>query len=67
MLSYQGGKFVPSYTASKHAVAGITKSFCNELAISIFRSCADFVISSETILLIIKPNIEIKIIKIIFW
>lgn len=32
MLSYQGGKFVPSYTASKHAVAGITKSFCNELA-----------------------------------
>jgi 2-deoxy-D-gluconate 3-dehydrogenase len=33
MLSYQGGKFVPSYTASKHAVAGITKSFCNELAV----------------------------------
>ena len=32
MLSYQGGKFVASYTASKHAVAGITKSFCNELA-----------------------------------
>lgn len=32
MLSYQGGKFVPSYTASKHGVAGITKSFCNELA-----------------------------------
>ncbi|AZO93377.1 2-dehydro-3-deoxy-D-gluconate 5-dehydrogenase KduD [Halocella sp. SP3-1] len=32
MLSYQGGVFVPSYTASKHAVAGITKSFCNELA-----------------------------------
>lgn len=32
MLSYQGGVFVPSYTASKHAVAGLTKSFCNELA-----------------------------------
>ncbi|EFF41515.1 2-dehydro-3-deoxy-D-gluconate 5-dehydrogenase KduD [Mycoplasmopsis alligatoris] len=32
MLSYQGGKFVPAYTASKHAVAGITKAFANELA-----------------------------------
>lgn len=32
MLSYQGGKFVPGYTASKHGVAGITKAFANELA-----------------------------------
>ncbi|MFA9557830.1 2-dehydro-3-deoxy-D-gluconate 5-dehydrogenase KduD [Evansella sp. AB-rgal1] len=32
MLSYQGGLRVPSYTASKHAVAGITKSFANEWA-----------------------------------
>ena len=32
MLSFQGGKFVPGYTASKHAVAGITKAFANELA-----------------------------------
>ncbi len=32
MLSYQGGKFVPSYTASKHGVAGLTKAFANELA-----------------------------------
>ena len=32
MLSFQGGKFVPSYTASKHAVAGITRAFANELA-----------------------------------
>lgn len=32
MLSFQGGKFVPSYTASKHGVAGLTKSFANELA-----------------------------------
>ncbi|MFP7493077.1 2-dehydro-3-deoxy-D-gluconate 5-dehydrogenase KduD [Terribacillus saccharophilus] len=31
MLSFQGGKFVPSYTASKHAVAGLTKAFANEL------------------------------------
>lgn len=31
MLSFQGGKFVPPYTASKHAVAGITKAFANEL------------------------------------
>ena len=32
MLSFQGGVLVPGYTASKHAVAGITKSFANELA-----------------------------------
>lgn len=32
MLSFQGGKFVPSYTASKHAVVGLTKAFANELA-----------------------------------
>ena len=32
MLSFQGGILVPGYTASKHAVAGITKSFANELA-----------------------------------
>lgn len=32
MLSFQGGKFVPGYTASKHGVAGITKAFANELA-----------------------------------
>lgn len=32
MLSFQGGKFVPSYTASKHGVVGLTKSFANELA-----------------------------------
>lgn len=32
MLSFQGGKFVPSYTAAKHGVAGITKAFANELA-----------------------------------
>lgn len=31
MLSFQGGKFVPAYTASKHAIAGITKAFANEL------------------------------------
>ncbi|WP_129728472.1 2-dehydro-3-deoxy-D-gluconate 5-dehydrogenase KduD [Ectobacillus funiculus] len=33
MLSFQGGKFVPPYTASKHGVAGITKAFANELAV----------------------------------
>lgn len=32
MLSYQGGINVPGYTASKHAVAGITKALCNEWA-----------------------------------
>lgn len=33
MLSFQGGKFIPSYTASKHGVAGITKAFASELAV----------------------------------
>lgn len=32
MLSYQGGILVPSYTASKSGVAGITKALANELA-----------------------------------
>ena len=32
MLSYQGGILVPSYTASKYAVAGVTKALCNEWA-----------------------------------
>ncbi|MCO7124667.1 2-dehydro-3-deoxy-D-gluconate 5-dehydrogenase KduD [Sporolactobacillus shoreicorticis] len=33
MLSFQGGKFIPPYTASKHGVAGITKAFANELGV----------------------------------
>jgi 2-deoxy-D-gluconate 3-dehydrogenase len=32
MLSFQGGILVPSYTASKSAVAGITRSMANEWA-----------------------------------
>jgi 2-dehydro-3-deoxy-D-gluconate 5-dehydrogenase len=32
MLSFQGGLRVPAYTASKHAVAGLTESFANEWA-----------------------------------
>ncbi|WP_066053567.1 2-dehydro-3-deoxy-D-gluconate 5-dehydrogenase KduD [Robertmurraya korlensis] len=32
MLSFQGGLRVPAYTASKHAVAGLTKSLANEWA-----------------------------------
>ncbi|MGD6818836.1 2-dehydro-3-deoxy-D-gluconate 5-dehydrogenase KduD [Metabacillus sp. 113a] len=32
MLSFQGGVRVPAYTASKHAVAGITKALSNEWA-----------------------------------
>jgi 2-deoxy-D-gluconate 3-dehydrogenase len=34
MLSFQGGILVPAYTASKHAVAGLTKAFANEWAAS---------------------------------
>jgi 2-deoxy-D-gluconate 3-dehydrogenase len=32
MLSFQGGVNVPSYTASKHGVAGLTKALANEWA-----------------------------------
>ncbi|MNI41524.1 2-dehydro-3-deoxy-D-gluconate 5-dehydrogenase [compost metagenome] len=30
MLTFQGGINVPGYTASKHAVAGLTKALANE-------------------------------------
>ena len=32
LLSFSGGVTVPAYTASKHAVAGITKALANEWA-----------------------------------
>jgi 2-dehydro-3-deoxy-D-gluconate 5-dehydrogenase len=32
LLSFSGGITVPAYTASKHAVAGLTKAFANEWA-----------------------------------
>lgn len=32
MLSFQGGMRVPAYTASKHAIAGLTKALANEWA-----------------------------------
>lgn len=32
LLSFQGGINVPSYTASKHAIAGLTKALANEWA-----------------------------------
>lgn len=32
LLSFQGGIFVPAYTASKHAVVGLTKALANEWA-----------------------------------
>ena len=32
MLSFQGGLFVPSYTAAKSAIAGITRALANEWA-----------------------------------
>jgi 2-dehydro-3-deoxy-D-gluconate 5-dehydrogenase len=33
LLSFQGGITVPAYTASKHAVAGLTKALSNEWAV----------------------------------
>src|SRR6267378_2045710 len=34
LLSFSGGITVPAYTASKHAVAGLTKALANEWAVS---------------------------------
>ncbi|MDN4501101.1 SDR family oxidoreductase [Alteromonadaceae bacterium BrNp21-10] len=34
MLSYTGGITVPAYTASKHAIAGLTKALANEWAVN---------------------------------
>ena len=34
LLAFSGGITVPAYTASKHAVAGVTKAFANEWAAS---------------------------------
>ena len=34
LLSFQGGLTVPGYTATKHAVGGLTKAFANEWAAS---------------------------------
>lgn len=34
MLSYSGGMTVPAYTASKHAIAGLTKALANEWAVN---------------------------------
>jgi 2-deoxy-D-gluconate 3-dehydrogenase len=34
MLSFQGGKLVTSYTASKHGLMGLTRAFANECASS---------------------------------
>lgn len=32
LLSFQGGVFVPAYTAAKHGLAGLTRALANELA-----------------------------------
>jgi 2-deoxy-D-gluconate 3-dehydrogenase len=32
LLAVQGGITVPAYTASKHAIVGLTKALCNEWA-----------------------------------
>lgn len=32
LMAFQGGRFIPGYTASKHGVVGFTKAMSNELA-----------------------------------
>ncbi|GLC31814.1 SDR family oxidoreductase [Clostridium omnivorum] len=32
MFSFLGGQWSPAYTASKHGIAGLTKTYCDELA-----------------------------------
>lgn len=33
MFSFLGGKWSPAYAASKHGIAGLTKAYCDELAV----------------------------------
>ena len=60
MLSFQGGIFVPSYTASKSAVMGLTSLMANELAthnINVNASAPGYMATDNT---------EIKISTVIF-
>lgn len=56
MLSFQGGKNVVGYTASKHGIAGVTKAFANELSeynIQVNAIAPGYVITNNT-----KPILE---------
>lgn len=51
MLTFQGGKFVPGYAASKHGVAGLTKAMANELGennIQVNAIAPGYIISDNT-------------------
>ncbi len=37
LFSYLGGQWSPAYSATKHALAGFTKAYCDELGNIIFR------------------------------
>jgi 2-deoxy-D-gluconate 3-dehydrogenase len=61
LLSFQGGVNVPAYTASKHAVAGLTKSLANEWAphgVNVNAVAPGYVVTNNTEALRQQPERE---------
>jgi len=61
LLSFQGGINVPAYTASKHAIAGLTKSLANEWApqgVNVNAVAPGYVVTSNTEALRQQPDRE---------
>jgi 2-deoxy-D-gluconate 3-dehydrogenase len=59
MLSYQGGIRVPPYTASKSAIAGVTRNMANELAphgVNVNAIAPGYILTTQTQLLKDDPN-----------
>jgi 2-deoxy-D-gluconate 3-dehydrogenase len=64
LLTYQGGSFIPGYTASKHGVAGFTKAMSNELAskgVNVNSISPGYIHTGLTDPLIGQPRIETRI------
>jgi 2-deoxy-D-gluconate 3-dehydrogenase len=61
LLSFQGGINVPAYTASKHAIAGLTKSLANEWAshgVNVNAVAPGYVVTNNTEALRQQPERE---------
>jgi 2-dehydro-3-deoxy-D-gluconate 5-dehydrogenase len=64
MLSYQGGVRVPSYTAAKHAVVGVTRALANEWAgegVNVNAIAPGYIATDQTAVLREDPDREREI------